>query len=303
MLFLLKPKIMVPLALITGIFATFAAYKYMESQKEKMTRDDSMMQKVVVAAQKLPLGTKLTTENLMLIDMPKEVVVEGSLSDTLGLINRVVKTEIYKGEAIFESKLAVRGSGSGFAAVIPPGMRAMTVAVNVVSGVSGFILPGARVDVLATVPSFQNKEMSATKIILENIEVLAVDQTVESEDNEPITVKSVTLLVMPDQAEVLALASNEGKLQLTLRNLADQNISTTSGVRLRELLSGRSEPSTPTRTQSRRRSTSPPASRPDTTNQKESSKVIEVIRSNVRSEVIIKEKEGETTIEEQKQQR
>ena len=180
-------------------------------------------------------------------------------------------------------------SCSGFAAAIPAGMRAMTVAVNVVSGVSGFILPHARVDVLATVSSTGDKEESTTTTILENLEVLAVDQTVDTKGDEPITVKSVTLLVTPEQAEKLALGSYEGKLQLVLRNTADQEEAAPSGVRLKELIT-KNKPVQPapqprvTRTEA----APAPAVQPQPV-QEPPKQVIEVYRSNVRSEVILDE--------------
>lgn len=162
----------------------------------------------------------------------------------------------------------------------------MTVAVNIVSGVSGFILPHARVDVLATVSATLDKEESKTSTILENIEVLAVDQTVSPKDDDPITVKSVTLLVNPAQAEKLALASTEGKLQLVLRNTADQQTAVTEGVSLKELINKDERPTTPAAAV--RRAAAAPAVREEPA-MAPPKQVIEVYRSSTRSEVVLEE--------------
>jgi len=162
----------------------------------------------------------------------------------------------------------------------------MTVAVNVVSGVSGFILPHARVDVLATVSSNTDKEESTTTTILENIEVLAVDQTVKSKDDDPITVKSVTLLVDPAQAEKLALASSEGKLQLVLRNMTDQEAVASNGVRLKEIINKSAPAPAPAR---RVVAAVPPAPVKEEPSKEPPKQVIEVYRSSTRSEVVLDE--------------
>ena len=166
--------------------------------------------------------------------------------------------------------------------MIPPGMRALTVSVNTQTGVSGFILPNTRVDVLVTVPNPRSKSYSTTKIILEDIKVLAVDQTYERKGDEPVVVQSVTLLVTPEQAEKLALACTEGKLQLSLRNTSDRTVQPTAGVRLSELITRRRY--TPTVTKK------PVESTQKTVEPEVTEHVVEVIRSSERSNVKFEEK-------------
>ncbi|HNW58192.1 MAG TPA: Flp pilus assembly protein CpaB [bacterium] len=285
-MFLLKLKFIIPLALIAAVLATFGAYSFLQNQKAALEQKSSATRQVMVARMDVPAGTKLAETLLQSREFPANLAPEGSFSHLADLTDRVTKADLFAGEVVLESRLAPKGSGGGVAAVIPDGMRAMTVAVNVVSGVSGFILPHARVDVLATVSSNTDKEESTTTTILENIEVLAVDQTINSKDDEPITVKSVTLLVDPSQAEKLALASSEGKLQLVLRNATDQQAAATSGVRLKEII-GKNQPApAPVR-----RAPAPPAPvvAKEAPPKDPPKQVIEVYRSSTRSEVVLDE--------------
>jgi len=285
-MFLLKLKFIIPLAMVTALLATLGAYSYLQNQKQTLEQNHAAMRPVVIAKIDLPAGSKLEESLLEARLFPAALAPEGSFTQPSELAGRIVKSEIFAGEALLASRLAPPGSGGGVSAVIPPGMRAMTVAVNIVSGVSGFILPHARVDVLATVSATLDKEESKTSTILENIEVLAVDQTVSPKDDDPITVKSVTLLVNPAQAEKLALASTEGKLQLVLRNTADQQTAVTEGVSLKELINKDARPTTPAAAV--RRAAAAPAVREEPA--KEPPKqVIEVYRSSTRSEVVLEE--------------
>jgi len=287
-MFLLRPNWMIPIAIITGILATLGVYRYLQKQRGHVAPANVSVKQVVVATQNLHLGTKLEPTMIRAADWPADLVSEGTFAAIDSAIGRVVRTDVYTGEAILESKLAPRGSTGGFLGLIPPGMRAMTVAVNVVSGVSGFILPHTRVDVLVTVSPSTKKEEATTRIILEDIEVLAVDQTFRKGDEDPVTVQSVTLLVSPEQAEKLALGSNEGKLQLTLRNMVDRKETDTGGIQLKELITSGRKAATPVRPLVRETEKAPAAEPPPV-------KVVEVLRSNVRSEVIL---EGGTVKEE-----
>ena len=287
---LFKMRVILPLAIIASMVSTFGIYKFLQAKKAELEKPKELTQSVVVAAADFVIGELLEESDLRLSTWPKDIIPKGSFSETGTLIGRAVKTEIYQGEAILESKLAPVGSDGGFSSVIPPGMRALTVSVNTYSGVSGFILPNTYVDVFVTVPSPSNKEESSTRIILENVKVLAVDQTFEREGDDPVIVQSVTLLVTPDEAEKLVLASTEGKLQLGLRNTADKATRQTPGVQLKELMSSRG--AAPTRgVVPRRSSRTTTRSAPPQSTQT----VVEVIRSNERTEVKFddKGKQGE----------
>jgi len=234
---LLKPKVIIPLAILIGAIATFSVYAYLQKEKEQLKpAGNQQITSVIAALLPLKAGVQIQERDLRILDWPSNVVPPGTFTDITQVVGRVVNLDIGENEPILEAKLAAQGSQEGFSSLIPPGMRAMTVQVNVYSGVSGFILPGANVDVMVTVTSMQNKEESSTRIILENVKVLAIDQTFEKNDADPVTVQSVTLLVTPEQAEKLALASTEGKLLLMLRNATDQEATDTKGIQLGDLI-------------------------------------------------------------------
>jgi pilus assembly protein CpaB len=273
---LFKMKIILPIAILTSAVSTYGVYHYLQKKKTEIEDPKRLTQSVVIAKANFDIGRMLEESDLKQSEWPKNIVPRGSYSDVSLVVGRVLKAEIYEGEAILESKLAPSGSDGGFASIIPQGMRALTVSVNTYSGVGGFILPNTRVDVLVTVPSPHNKEESSTKIILEDVKVLAVDQTFEREGDDPVIVQSVTLLVTPDEAEKLVLASTEGKLQLSLRNYVDHDTKPTSGVQLKELISN----PRPRRTSSLSSTANRRQSEP-----KSEQTVVEVIRSSERSEV------------------
>jgi pilus assembly protein CpaB len=157
-------------------------------------------------------------------------------------VGRVAVVNIAPREAITDAKLAPEGTEGGLTAVIPEGYRAMTVKVDDAVGVSGFIQPGAVVDVVVVIDPRENgiNQDPISKVVLQNIKVLANGQNIDKPKNEreATTVKAVTLQVTPEQAEKLALAANEGKLQLIMRNSTDQGDSQTTGINKRTLLSG-----------------------------------------------------------------
>ena len=208
---------------------------------------------LVTAAQPLPVGATVRREELKLTKVPSDLFPHGGFSKVEEVIDRPVVSNILLDEPVLEGRLAARGSGSGLAPIIPPGMRAVSVRVNDVVGVAGFVLPGMRVDVLVTgrPPNYNG---TITNTVLQNIVVLSAGQTLQPESRgQAINVPVVTLLVTPEQAETLTLAGNEGHIQLVLRNGADQVTEKTTGRETAELFGFRknkpepSENSTPPR--------------------------------------------------------
>lgn len=190
------------------------------------------MAAVVVASIDLPLATTLTAEHLAVAPWPAESRPEGTFTNPKDLIGRVLLTRLSKNEAILPSKLATREAGSGLAALIPENMRAAAVRVDDVVGVAGFVHPDDHVDVIVTMRPEQGGETSS-KVILQNVRVLAVGKELNVDDQKrsqalPVTV--ATLLVTTEQSEMLALASAQGKLLLTLRSWADQHQIATTGI-------------------------------------------------------------------------
>lgn len=187
---------------------------------------------VVIAARPLPVGLTVKTADIKVVKMPAQAFPKGGFSKPEDVLDRPVVANILAEEPIIEGRLALRGSGVGLAPIIPVGMRAVTVRVNDVVGVAGFVLPGMRVDVLITGNPPGNRT-TVTKTVLQNILVLSAGKTLQTDaTGKPVDAPNVTLLVSPQQAELLTLAGNEGRIQLVLRNGGDQNIENTQGLSL-----------------------------------------------------------------------
>jgi len=225
-------------ALIFGVLAAVSVSKYLSSAQAYSKNLNS----IAVAKVAIPVGTKILPEQVMVVQFPKESTPDGAFENPEKLAGRVAVTNIAPREPITESKIAPEGTAGGLSAVIPEGYRAMTVKVDDAVGISGFIQPGTLVDVVVVIdPDAQaGMQNPISKIVLQNIKVLANGQNLDKPDDEKQanSVKAVTLQVTPEQAEKLALAANEGKLQLVMRNQIDQDDEQTPGVNKRGLLSG-----------------------------------------------------------------
>jgi pilus assembly protein CpaB len=227
---------------------------------------------LVVATTRLPYGSMLQPEHVKTVEWASTVRPEGSFSDPQAVVGRAILDPVVPGEPIIESRLAPTEAGSGLASVIPKGKRAVSVRVNEIIGVAGFVLPRTRVDVVVSVNPGGEKGKSASKMILQNVEVLAAGQKIEQdEEGKPETVNVITLLVTPEDAEKLTLASHEGDLQLALRNSLDLDPVTTKGALLSSMVHGAPAPAPAPRAS---RPAAAPKPTPDT---------VEVIRGNKRS--------------------
>jgi len=226
-------------AVLCGLLGVALITRYI-SNIQAYTRD---LGEVVVAKSDIPLGEKITAEHLSLLPMPNGSVPEGAFRKTSEVVGRVAIVPIGIRDPITYSKLAPEGTEGGLSAVIPQGYRAMTVKVDDVVGVQGFIMPGSFVDVVAIIlPPGDQTRGPISKIVLQSIKVLASGPKIDTPENQrtPSEVRSVTLQVTPEQAEKLVLAANEGKLQLVMRNYSDQDDADTRGANKNSLLLGES---------------------------------------------------------------
>lgn len=232
--------------------------------------------KMVVATTDLPLGTVLRAEDVRVIDWHSPVLPVGYYGSSAEVIGRGLITPVSANEPLISAKLADMESGGGLPIVIPEGMRALSVRVDEVIGVAGFVLPGTRVDVLLTIAG--SSDIPVTRIILQNIQTLASGQTITRDaDGTPQTVSVVTLLVSPEQAERLTLASNEGRIQLALRNTLDMADVSTPGVLTTALIAPpRAGPQTSGGTAVR-------VAAPGVSSQNASSAVVEIYRGGERT--------------------
>jgi pilus assembly protein CpaB len=204
--------LLLTLSLVLGLSAAMVARGWMTEQTAKEKTDIAT---VVAASMAIPFGTKVEERHLKIIDMPKNSAPPGSFTTKEDVIDKVTTQQIMAGEILMNARFVEQGEGSTLAALVAKNMRAFTVRVDDVIGVAGFLLPGNRVDVVS---ARKEGRRAITDTILRNIEVLAVDQTASTNDNEPVIVRAVTLQVTPDQAETLVKGREEGSIQLTLRN-------------------------------------------------------------------------------------
>ena len=188
---------------------------------------------VVLAAKDLPLGTILAEDDLILLDWPSSVAPMGFATSKEELVGQSLIASVQTNEAILLSKLESSGL-LGILTQIPPGLRALTVRVDEVVGVAGFVTPQTRVDVILTqTPPGSTEQVS--KVILQNIQAIAAGTTIqETEDGTPVPVTTVTVLVTLEDAEKLTLATKEGEIQMALRNTTDLEAVETDGARASE---------------------------------------------------------------------
>ncbi len=205
------------LSIFFGLGAVFFAKQWMDRQTQPQVEVEVVEREpVVIATQEIKMGTVVTASVLTTKLLEKSWRSEEQYTDVNDLIGQVVENTIFPGEIISVNRVTTPGEGATLAALIPENKRAVTIRVNDVIGVAGFLLPGNKVDVLNTVKSNQN--YVDTKTVLKDIKVLAVDQTAKADENKPIIVRAVTLEVSPTDAEKLLSARSRGEIQLTLRN-------------------------------------------------------------------------------------
>ena len=217
--------------IVAGLMTALMITRYLD---RRPVTASAAMAHIVVAVVDLPLATKLKAEQVKLVDWPAGNVPPGAIHDMKDVLDRIITSRVLEGEPILPGKLAAKDAGNGLAALIPANMRAVAVRVDDVVGVAGFIHSEDHVDVIVTIrPSRPANAEPTSKVILQNVKVLAVGKEIDSDDHNrnqanPVTV--ATLLVNPEQSEKLALAANEGRLLLTLRSWTDSQAVATEGA-------------------------------------------------------------------------
>ena len=236
-----KILISLTLAIISGSVAGYSAIRYLEERPLTLVasepRDEG--RHVAVAASALSVGSIVREEDVRLVLWPSEAVPEGYAESAAEVIGRGVITEVRVNEPFLQSKLAELGSGGGLPITIPSGMRAVSVRVDDVIGVAGFVVPSTRVDVIVTLTPSGSQD-TASRVFLQNVHAVAAGQEIQrDEDGAPMTVTVITLLVTPEDAERLVLAASQGRIQMALRNTLDVDTLNTSGSRISSLLAPR----------------------------------------------------------------
>ncbi|HKU23436.1 MAG TPA: Flp pilus assembly protein CpaB [Terriglobales bacterium] len=246
------------LALGVGALVSYMVYTTLRRTVATVKQANTQ---VVVAAIDLQVGARLEDKDLREVRLPGADLPQGYYQNKADVLGRGVVVPIAKGEFILPSKLAAENAGAGLPSLIPPGMRAVSVRVNEVVAVAGFVIPGTRVDVLLT-GNPRGTDEPLTTTVLENVEVLAAGQKLQrSSQGEPQSVPVITLLVSPDDAQKLTMASNEGRIQLALRNPLDTSEENLAVLRDSSLyrVGGPARDPQPTRTRVRRVAAAPKA--------------------------------------------
>lgn len=227
-------------ALVFAGLASWGVYSFLQQETKKAKSSES--QTVVVAAGDIPIGTKLDLTHMKTSAIQKDSVQQGSATDPKALVGRIVIRQLSVGDTITEQKMMPK-EGTSMAGVmtyiVPQGHRAITVAVNEVAGVAGFVAPNNRVDIVLTTPIPNNtKGENISKIVLQNVTVLATGQITEQKEGKPVIVPTVTLDLVPEDSEKLILAASKGSLQLLLRNIVDTAPVEAKGATISKVLGG-----------------------------------------------------------------
>ena len=234
-------KIALVVAVFFGLIAAYGIYNFLNQQRKEADSLRALNQNVVVAARDIPPGTILNDEALKkglikTTPWPKSSIPTGAFSSPQQIVGKVNRVKILANEPILESRLA--GEGAGLTVRLEAGKRALALRVDEIVGVSGFIVPDDRVDIiLTTTPQGGAQDAKISKIVLQNKRVLSVAQSTEQKDGKPQLARSITLEVTPEEAEKLSLATSEGQIVLALRGLGDDAQLTTIGSNKRDLLS------------------------------------------------------------------
>ena len=234
-------KIALVVAVFFGLIAAYGIFNFLRQQRQAAEALRTQTQDVVIAAKDIPAGSTigeamLKDGTVRAIKWPKASVPAGAFGTPTEVIGKVNRVKIMANEPILESRLS--GEGAGLTVRLEPGKRAMAVRVDEIIGVSGFIVPDDRVDVIVTTtpPGVTNSDARLSKIVLQNKRVLSVAQSTEQKDGKPQVARSITLEVSPEEAEKLSLAYQEGPIVLALRGVGDETEPKTIGSNKNDLL-------------------------------------------------------------------
>jgi pilus assembly protein CpaB len=210
-----------------GGLAAWAANNWLQERLGPTAETEVATDVVIIAAIDIPYGTKVAGRHLKILTLPEGTAPPRAFREREDVQDMVATANILSGEILMRDRFAAHETGSTLAALVSEAMRAVTIRVDDVVGVAGFLLPGNRVDVLASRMDTRTRrattETILTETILKNLKVLAVDQTAATQDNDPVIVRAVTLEMTPAQSETLVKAKEEGTIQLTLRNPGDRH--------------------------------------------------------------------------------
>ena len=254
-----RTAVVVIVAVLLAAVASLGMYRVVSARPA--TEGGVKSVDVIVAQHPLPLGTRLTRDHIKVAKWPAETQVPGAFAKVEDVLDRGLIATVEENEPLTAAKVAPLEAGAGLPPSIPPGMRAVSVKVNEVVGVAGFVVPGTHVDVMVTLTNRQAQQESVTRVVVSNAQVLTAGTRYDQEnakDGKPIPSTVVTLLVSPEDGERIALAGAEGQIMLALRNPLDTASTNTPGVRTAGLLGNAPAPVAP------KKPSKPAAARPAT---------------------------------------
>ncbi|MGA2584535.1 MAG: Flp pilus assembly protein CpaB [Tepidisphaeraceae bacterium] len=223
------------IALVLGLFAAKMAWNLIANKNA--AKNEVKRPQVVVAKQDIEAGDTLSADNTETVEVSTDVLPDNVFRSVAEIDGRVATVPLIQGQTITQTLLAPKGAMPGLTAVIPPGFRAVTLEINEFSGIAGYITPGCHIDVVQTLRDERTGEFSA-RTIVQNVRVTAVGMKHNPGDPPDSSTRSVTLLVTPEQAEILDLAASNGRPRLTLRNMNDLSPVPSGGVSLADLNGG-----------------------------------------------------------------
>jgi len=228
-----RPGNMLLLAIVIGALAAALVYRHMRalsSEIEMARKAAPGTMDVVVASETIPVGTRIAEQQVKVVAWPDKIMPDGAITDPKAVVNAVTRVTIERNQPLTQAQLLGQGT-EVLPLMIPDGMRAMSVRVDDVTGVSGFITPNSRVDVLvAGAPEGEGGQGQRSKLVLQDIRVLAIGKSVAQAQDKPVEVPTVTLLVSPEDAEKLTLATRYEPVRLALRNYSDNQVVGTPGL-------------------------------------------------------------------------
>jgi pilus assembly protein CpaB len=229
------------LAVVLAAVAAYFLYDYLRGQEERV-RTAVATDKAVVAAQPISIGSTIGATQVKAVDWPRANMPQGAFTSTDHVVGRVAIQSLPAGDIVTEAKLVPKEGAPGILTwKIPEGHRAMTVGVDQVAGVAGFLTPGNMVDVILTANP-PGSVITISRIVLQNVPVLAIGQIIEQKEGKPVVVPTVTMDVVPEDAEKLAIASTQGRLQLVLRRAGDIQNAVTAGSNVMKVIGAPPKP-------------------------------------------------------------
>ena len=242
-----RPIIFVLLAGFAALVAALVVYSALKKRERQVQEAMAQSVNIVVASHDLTIGSKLDQNSTKMTRWSRDSVPPGAFTDPGSVMGQYTKTGFVENEPIVADRLFSGTKNAGvLPLLIPNGMRAMSVPVDEVSDISGFVLPHTHVDILVTLGGGGPSGGAYSKIVLQNVEVLATAQDIEKINDQPQVVHTITVLVTPQDAERLALASGQGGLRLAMRNYDDSKVVNTSGSNIEQMLHGFGSPQMPT---------------------------------------------------------